>query len=507
MLKSKARGIMFIVLAASLLLAAPALAGDEAEDPPGPSSVSTLRRQIESLKRQSDDQRKQFEAQMEQQRKLIEALQQRLDQIQGQNRQMAASNQQETTQTRAQLETLQQQVKAGPSPASLSDLLENYYGEHRFVITGGAATTFSYDRERNINSYGLTFEPIFLFRPATWLLFEAEPSFDLPASGGTDVGLEYAQADIFVNDNLQITAGKFLLPFGDFIEDLHPFWINEFVSRPLPFRDTGDGGLVPFSDLGIQVRGGYQWGETGQVVDYALWTGNGPAYDNSLPTPVVGQAFMDNNIKTQSNTPSYGARVRVYPLPVSAELGDLELGASTYDGKWQDGHWFTSWGLSGFYLNGNAEMRGEYLATHRQMPLLSGSNAADNRQGWYVQAGYQLAGLSLLRRLEPYISRAKLLARYSGQNQRAYVSDEIPTAPAGDGTDVSPAQFVPHGREVALGLDYWFTPQILWKLEYDIELPESGGSIVSFGPTATPVYTPAYSSVDHAVISELAIDF
>ena len=83
MLKSKARGIMFIVLAASLLLAAPALAGDEAEDPPGPSSVSTLRRQIESLKRQSDDQRKQFEAQMEQQRKLIEALQQRLDQIQG----------------------------------------------------------------------------------------------------------------------------------------------------------------------------------------------------------------------------------------------------------------------------------------------------------------------------------------------------------------------------------------------------------------------------------------
>lgn len=504
MLNSKPGGTVVVVLAVSILLAGSALADGGTKDPPaGPTGVSILRRQIEALKRQSDEQRKQFETQMEQQRKLIDGLQGRLDQIQSQ----AAASQQQAKQTDQQLQTLQESVKTGPSPASLTDLLENYYGEHRFVITGGAATTFSYDRERNNNTFGLTFEPIFLYRPATWLLFETEPSFDLPAGGGTDVGLEYAQADIFVNDNLQITAGKFLLPFGDFPEDLHPFWINEFVSRPLPYRDTGDGGLVPFSDLGLQLRGGYQWGQTGQVVDYALWTGNGPAYDNALPTPVVGQTFMDNNIKTQSNTPSYGARLRVYPLPVSGEMGDLELGASTYDGKWLDGHWFTSWGLSGFYLNGNVELRGEYLATHRQMPLLNGSNAADNRQGWYVQAGYQLAGISLLRALEPYISRVKLLARYSGQNQRAYVFDEIPTAPAGDGTDVSPAQFVPHGREVALGLDYWFTPQILWKLEYDIELPENGGSIVSFGPTGTPAYVPAYSSVDHAVISEFAIDF
>jgi len=505
MLKGRVSGTLALLFGFALWLT-PALV-ESAGAPAGETSTAALQRQLEALKRESDDQRKQFDRQMEQQRKLIDALQHRLDQIQSQNQQAVTATQQQAKQTNEQLQTLQQQVKVGPSPASLTDLLENYYGEHRFVVTGGAATTFSYDRKRSNNTFGLTFEPIFLFRPATWLLFEAEPSFDLPASGGTDVGLEYAQADIFVNDNLQIVAGKFLLPFGDFPEDLHPFWINEFVSRPLPYRDTGDGGLVPFSDLGVQVRGGYQWGRTGQVADYALWTGNGPAYDNSLPTTVVGQTFMDNNIKTQTHSLAYGARLRVYPLPVSAEMGDLELGVSTYDGKWQDGLWFTSWGLSGFYLKGNLELRGEYMATHRQMPLLDGSNAADNRQGWYVQGGYQLAGLSLLRSLEPYISRAKLLARYSGQNQRAYVVDEIPTAPAGDGTDVSPEQFSPHGREVALGLDYWLTPQILWKLEYDIEMPESGGTLVSFGPTGTATYAPAYSSVDHAVISEFAIDF
>jgi phosphate-selective porin len=137
------------------------------------------------------------------------------------------------------------------------------------------------------------------------------------------------------------------------------------------------------------------------VVDYALWTGNGPAYDNMLPAPVVGQAFMDNNISTTKSGKAFGTRVRIHPLPISSEMGDLELSASTYNGKWQDGLWFTSWGLSGFYLNGNVELRGEYLETHRQMAL-NGSDAADNRQGWYVQAGYQLAGLSLLQPLEPY---------------------------------------------------------------------------------------------------------
>lgn len=503
-LKTKAGEALVIVLAVALLVTAALASSSGAEDPPAaPTSVKALKRQMEALKRQSDEQRKQFETQMEKQGKLIDALQRRLDQIQSQ----AAASQQQATRTGQQLQTLQEQAKARPSPASVTDLLENYYGEHRFEIMGGAATTFSYDRERNNNTFGLTFAPIFLFRPATWLLFESELAVDQPAEGGTDVGLEYAQADIFVNDNLQVAAGKFLLPFGDFIEDLHPFWINEFVSRPLPFRDTGDGGLLPFSDLGIQLRGAYQWGRMGQVADYAVWAGNGPAYDTSLPIPVVGQAFTDNNISTKTHSKAFGARLRVRPLPLSAEMGDLELGASTYDGKWQDGLWFTTWGLSGFYLNGNFELRGEYLATHRQMPLLNGSNAADNRQGWYVQAGYQLAQIPLLRALEPYVSRTKLVARYSGQNQRAYVLDEIPTAPAGDGTDVSAAQFVPHAREVALGLDYWFTPQILWKLEYDIELPESGGSIISFDPAGTPIYERASSSVDHAVISELAIDF
>ena len=46
---------------------------------------------------------------------------------------------------------------------------------------------------------------------------------DAKFTGGSDVGLEYAQADIFATDNLQIVVGKFLLPFGDFPEDLHPF--------------------------------------------------------------------------------------------------------------------------------------------------------------------------------------------------------------------------------------------------------------------------------------------
>jgi hypothetical protein len=180
------------------------------------------------------------------------------------------------------------------------------------------------------------------------------------------------------------------------------------------------------------------------------------------------------------------------------ELGRLELGASTYDGNWGNGLWLTSWGADFAYIFDEFEARGEYLQTYRDMPAQN----ADNRQGWYVQLGYTLSRLGL-----PYLDRTELLVRYAGQNQRAIVADEIPAAPGGDGGDVSPATFVPHPREVALGVDYWLAPSIVWKLEYDIELPQQGGSIINFTDAGMPVATPAHTPNDHALLTQLAIGF
>jgi hypothetical protein len=58
----------------------------------------------------------------------------------------------------------------------------------------------------------------------------------------------------------------------------------------------------------------------------------------------------------------------------------------------------------------------------------------------------------------------ELVARYSGLNQRAVTEDA-----AEEG-------LVPHPRQVAVGLNYWLTPSVVGKLEYDRELPRDAAN-------------------------------
>ena len=143
---------------------------------------------------------------------------------------------------------------------------------------------------------------------------------------------------------------------------------------------------------------------------------------------------------------------------------------------------------------------------YRQMPNAN----ADNRQGWYVQAGYFLNQLRIPQAPEPvqdFLNRMELLVRYSGVNQRAVVADEISTIPA-LGFSGSPSIFTPHSREVAIGLDYWIAPSIVLQNEVDFELPRAGGSLISFGGNPTPTITPEGATPnDVAFLTQLAIGF
>lgn len=434
-------------------------------------------------------------------RDLIERLLRRLDQVEGENRQLKASNQQTQSQTTQQIKALETKVEAGPAPSTLQQALSGFWGDHRFVVTGSAAGTYLYDRGTNFNTFAAQFEPLFLYRMTDWLAFEGEIEAKLPQDKESEFNLETAMAHLFLNDHLEVLAGKFFLPFGDFIEDLHPFWVNKFVAFPLPFREGDDGGLVPFTDLGVQLRGAATWGSEGQDVDYTVYASNGPVFDTSLPIPVPGQMFnFPNNISTNTHGKAFGARLRIYPLPLSADAGRLEVGASTYDGKYQDGEWFNAWGISSAYHLNELELLGEWVQTYRQIP--GAPFGDDNRQGWYVQAGYLLSRLGV-----PYLDRTEILARYSGQNQRAVVAGEIPTVPAGDGGDFSESEFVPHAREVSVGLDYWLTPSIVWKLEFDSEFPQKGGTLLTFGGGPVPTESLPDLSNDHSVKTQLAIGF
>ena len=452
----------------------------------------------------------------------IQHLEKRVEQLEGENVQLKATNAQiktETVQTNEQMKSLQQSFQEGPGPGAMARAVSGYLGSHTFTVTGAAGMDFIFDQQSGAldglhhqtqNSFFVDMEPMILYRPADWLLFEAVLSAGF-GNTGTGTDLSSARFFLFPCDYLTIVGGLFDQPFGDWYEDESPMWINRFVTAPLPF---GVEPVVPPGEIGLQLRGGFQWGKLGQDFDYTTWIGNGPNFSEPVPGAAMGSptaiAF------SQTNGKAFGGRFRIYPFPIDAELGRLELGVSTYDGKWMNGNWLTSWGVDFAYMLGSLQARGEWVQSYRQMPS---PFAQDNRQGWYVQAGYFLNHLNLPGvpdQINDYIHRLEPLVRYSGVNQRFVATDDI-TGATGIGVgglqaglipdfgiSGSPALFAPHSREVALGLDYWFEPAIVWENEFDIELPRSGGYFVDGAGVATPA-----GSIpnDKAILSRFTVGF
>ena len=330
-------------------------------------------------------------------------------------------------------------------------------------------------------------------------------------NGASTFTMPVAAVMMFLNDYMELYAGIFDNPFGNWYEDRSAPWVNRFATAPLPFDGEPVG---PPTDVGAQLRGGYNWGALGQDVDYTVWVSNGPSYDASLPTPVIGQTLNAfNGVTLNTNGKAFGARFRFYPIPLSAEWGRLQLAATTLNGKWQNNLWYNAWGVNLEYQKDALSVYGAWLTAYRQMPVGT-PTGHDNRQGWYLEVDYALNQLAakmtmLPRPVEQFIARMMAGVRYSGVNQRAIVASEINTTPA-PGFNGSPSIFSPHAREVAAVLDYYFGPAIVWQNELDFELPQDGGSLVTFGGAqgATPVYSPfGTAHNDRAFISQLTIGF
>ena len=329
--------VAMAMVAVGIVAAAPAttLADDSA------AQARELKQMRRALRR--------LEADRARENKLIEQLEQKIDHIEAQdnqlrttNQHLLSTNQQLLGKTDEQLKQLQAQVEQGPSQGQLAKALGGYWGSTQFTLTGGAAADFIYDRQAGQNTFAVNFNPIMLYRLNDWLLFEGgfAASFS-PGSSGASFSSAVDTAQIFLNDYMELSLGAFDQPFGDWLEVQGPLWVNRFITAPLPF---GVESLVPPGDIGMQLRGGYQWGSLGQDADYTLWVANGPSYDSALPQPVIGQTINGiTNITTNTNGKAYGGRFRVYPFPLGSNLGRLELGASTYNGKWRNGLWLNAW--------------------------------------------------------------------------------------------------------------------------------------------------------------------
>jgi hypothetical protein len=307
--------------------------------------LQRLRREIKQLQSDQTAERRR----MDQSEQLIKELESQLRQVESQNQklsnaaeQLVSSDAKLKSETTERLEQFQSQLSTDASPGGFADAMSRYLGTHQFTFAGAAAGSFIYDRATSQNTFSLQFEPIALYRLNDWILFEGTIQGSLPNGSAADFELPVATAQIFLNDYLEINAGIFDQPFGDWYEDQSPLWVDRFITAPLLY---GAKAVVPPTDIGVQARGSVQWGALGQDVDYTLWAANGPSFDSAIPTPVVGQTLNpQNNIALNSDGRAFGGRFRLYPLPLDAGLGRLELGASTYDGKWLDSNWFNTWG-------------------------------------------------------------------------------------------------------------------------------------------------------------------
>lgn len=333
----------------------------------------------------------------------------------------------------------------------------------RAVLTGyGAAGYGAHFDDDGENNFSASFTPVGLFQIGDDFLYEAE--FELGLEGtSTFVVLEHAQVHYLGFERIQLTAGKFHVPFGVW---MHANWINKMPTTTLIYGDAHGGiaedALFPvLFDVGILGRGRVPLGGMWSLGVEAMIT-QGPAlagtnghddghggpqdeptggHADLLPAIAYGTNYSDNNANK-----TLGLRLRLmhmlaWTFDVAAfhgaydDEGELSVSAGNVSAKWQPGF---------------VDLRGEVVLLRQQF-LHHGSEEATTYGGYYLQASRRLDAW------EPVVRWGHLL------------EDEI-------GGEVVRGE----RRRVSLGLNYWFAPSIPVKAAYLWELDGPDGIFVEW---------------------------
>lgn len=312
-------------------------------------------------------------------------------------------------------------------------------GTTDFLLTGYTSANYT-EVERSNSVFGGSFNPLFLWQLSDELFFESEVELELE-DDETEVVLEYAHLTYSPFDFLSIGAGKFLVPFAQWGERLHPAWINKLPDGPLHWAHHG--GLAPLSEVGLNVRGGFDVQDVG--VNYALYVTNGP----QLLTSGHHAGELRFGFAGDNNTnKALGGRIGVLPIP------QLEVGFSMMGGRAGTNGDPTSqvdallWALDASYtrtwdqIKGTVDARFEFMRSDvDQDPSLIGG--LDNeRDGLYVQLAYRPD------QLENFAKNLEGVFRFDDVDQ------------PGSGADRSRLTF---------GINYWLGPSSLGKVAYQVD--------------------------------------
>jgi hypothetical protein len=310
---------------------------------------------------------------------------------------------------------------AAPTKPLLPSPIDEATVNHNFLILGDAEFQFA----KTFGTGGMSgtpgtflladFAPIFLYRGGDNVLFEAGFDFILqnnaPNSPGntTTVNLSFAQLDYLLNDYVTFAAGELLLPLGTYTQR-GAGWLNKFPDDPLP-RD-----FLPGAGVGAQLLGAIPIGQSGKIINYAIYGVNGPSSadgtGNAGALDLGGNVGLrsDNAVANLHGHPSGGGRLGFF-FPYKPHY-DFELGVSGQYGEWDNAgtHLWTAGVLdASLHLGSSFEAKGELIRTSY------GSDDVGNVRphGWWVQAGYKLAGLDMEL---PGINNLELVGRFDAMN-------------------------------------------------------------------------------------------
>ncbi len=341
----------------------------------------------------------------------------------------------------------------------------------QFMVRGYGHTglnLFNNGGEKESTFVGAAFSPIFLFKYSDKFIFETELEFELE-NNKLNIGLEYVDMMYVVNDYVTIRAGKFLLPFGTFMERLHPSWINRFSNKPLGF---GHDGIAPSSDIGIEARGAFPIGSS--TLNYSVYVTNGPRLKTGVIEPDEAGMLLFQNFEDNNLSKAVGGRIGFLPFSNSS----VEIGLSAYSAGSVGDQNSQYNGVDAFLwaadfsfvkqitpLRGVLDIKAQY--NHSKVGNAYYSNPEDTlsspytfnnlSSAYYAQISYRpsMSG-------NPFLKNVEFVNRYSRLQN--------PTGSLWEGKE----------SEISFGINYWLSWRSVIKINYHYTIKEGEDSGQTF---------------------------
>jgi len=356
----------------------------------------------------------------------------------------------------------------------------------RFVISGYGDTLYADQGDQSGNTSN-RFIPIFLFRISDQLHVEAELEGSINGDGEFELELEYSDIHYYAGKGTTITAGKFLLPVGQFGPNLHPSWINKLPTSPAIYGHHEGGILEPvlpiLSDVGVAIQQVFRIAQDKKIF-LDVFMSQGPRLagdhddDEHGKNPIRDEDEHDEGggppeLEFDATANDNNSNKAVGGRAAYAMLPNLELGYSYYTAAYDDqGELdYSAQNLDLNYIGTHWQLRGEYLVTDIDARIDEEDDEHDEkrrteddehgfelqrfeRNGWYLQASLQLGAFNWA-----WLNPVEVVFRYSEINKTN------------------------EGDQWIAGINYWLGPTSVVKVGYQnakTDLEESDTLLAQF---------------------------